>query len=99
MAGIPPDGHRVEPSIAAPDIRAGLLEAVVAAAPIGVAIVERTTGRIVYFNEPLCDIWGLQPLRERMARGEVLQDDLVAHLAVRAKDAAGFATALRRLQE
>ncbi len=74
-----------------------LLRAVVSAAPIGVVIADRPGGEILYFNERFCEIWGLQPLAERLHRGELKYADIVAHCGVRAKDAAALVKAFQAL--
>lgn len=75
-----------------------LLRLMASSSPMAFFVVDNRTDEILYFNERFCEIWGISHLRERMARKELKNNDIIPDCLPVLKDIAAFAESCKPLQ-
>lgn len=76
-----------------------MLQQMFQATPMGFLLSDDRTGAILHFNHRFCEIWGIEPLADRMHRGELKANDLVPASLPRLVDGPGYAASWQGLQD
>ncbi|MEI6107568.1 MAG: PAS domain S-box protein, partial [Opitutae bacterium] len=76
-----------------------LLRLMLQASPLGFLVVDNRTDAILHFNQRFCEIWGIEPLAERMRRGELKNNDIIPYCLPVLADVPAFATSCVALQD
>jgi PAS domain S-box-containing protein len=75
-----------------------LLRKMASSSPMGFFVVDNRTDEILYFNHQFCEIWGIEPLEERMTKNELKNGDVIPFCISLLKDAPAFEQSCKPLQ-
>ena len=76
-----------------------LLQQMSSTLPFGLFIVDNRTDDILFFNQRFIEIWNLQPLQDRMARGELKNNEIIPDCIPLIADVPAFARSCEPLQD
>ncbi len=76
-----------------------LLRTMTDASPLGFYVVDNRSDRVLYSNDRFCEIWGIEPLRDRLRSGRLANKEVVGHCAPLIADPDAFAATCRPLQD
>ena len=76
-----------------------LLRSMAENSPLAFYVIDTVTDAILYFNRRFCEIWGLEPLEEKMKAGALLNKELVSVADLRVADASVFVDSSTSLQD
>jgi PAS domain S-box-containing protein len=76
-----------------------LLQLMSNSSPLGFLVVDNRTDNILYFNQRFCQIWDIEHLADRMARGEMKNNDIIPHCIKVLVDVPAFAESCKPLQD
>lgn len=80
--------------------RESLLKNMTERSPLGFLVINHGAGRVLFFNQRFCDIWRLEGLEARLARGEMDSAVILKHCLALMKETANHAeSAWLRLRE
>jgi len=79
--------------------RQSLLQMMASSSPLAFLVVDNRSDKILYFNHRFCEIWEIEHLAERMRRGELKNNDIIADCLPVLADIPAFAASCAPLQD
>ena len=75
-----------------------LLRSMANTSPLAFYVVDNRTDEILYFNDKLCQLWGIEHLESQMKQSQIKNLDVIAHCLKQVVDVAGFTKICKPLQ-
>jgi two-component system, sensor histidine kinase and response regulator len=79
--------------------RENLLKLMTIHSLLGFLVIDNCNDQILYYNHRFCEIWGLQAVEDKLARGELSNQELILHCIPVLSDAEAFSDSCKPLQD